>query len=164
MRTCSHPRSVEICATTAAPRADHARPSAPASAQQKRSAPLAAVPLIARVPCPAENALCDKGESAARRGLPYKSYRTAYAPRGLRLPDGAHRANRVPTRKEATHLLGASAISSAFRILDEAFSPPKAEEGQQYTTAPPGWPSSCMQRPLSLNERSKILQDAKRDV
>ena len=96
---------------------------------------MAAVPLIARVPCPAENALCDKGESAARRGLPYKSYRTAYAPRGLRLPDGAHRANRVPTRKDATHLLGASAISSAFRILDEAFSPPKAEESAVYHCA-----------------------------
>jgi hypothetical protein len=44
-------------------------------------------------------------------------------------------ANRVPTRKGVTHLLGASAISSAFRILDEAFSPPKAEESAVYHCA-----------------------------
>ena len=112
----SAPRPPPPTPRPAAFRADHARPSA----QQNDSAPLAAMP-IARVPRAVGKAHCDKGESAAGRGLQYK------------LPYGLCTARVTATRwrahgKKSAHKEGSNAPSRsirdaarAVRIRDEAF-------------------------------------------
>ena len=138
----SAPRPPPPTPRPAAFRADHARPSA----QQNGSAPLAAMP-IARVPHAVGKAHCDKGESAAGRGLQYK------------LPYGLCTARVTATRwrahgKKSAHKEGSNAPSRsirdaarAVRIRDEAFSVPsrmkqKQKKLQQYRRA--GHP--CKQR------------------